>query len=307
MTEAFTRIALAYPAVHFTLRHHDRSLFDLPPADRWRDRIAAFFGSELGDALISVDSRDGEVRLSGYAADPSCSRTNNRMQYLFLNGRHIRDRALQHALGEAYRGLLLTGRFPVAFLRLELPADAVDVNVHPTKLEVRFQDGNRLYSQLLSALRQKFLNTDLTARVQSTPPPADATPAAAHDQEQATRHREELVRWAQGALQPPATAPWEGETAGTAVGQPAGPPVPLVPPDRESPPAARPQQASLNLRFDPAGGSAPRSGPSRISARGLPRRRRRSTRMHRLRRTRRPSAWSAPPPATPGCRSTTGT
>ena len=86
------------------------------------------------------------------------------MQYLFLNGRAIRDRALQHALGEAYRGLLLTGRQPICFLRLDMPAELVDVNVHPTKQEVRFQDSGRLYSQLLGTLRTKFLTTDLTAR-----------------------------------------------------------------------------------------------------------------------------------------------
>ena len=89
------------------------------------------------------------------------------MQYLLLNGRFIRDRSLQHALGEAYRGLLLTGRFPIAFLRLEVPADAVDVNVHPTKLEVRFADSGRIYSLLLGTIRKKFLATDLTARVRS--------------------------------------------------------------------------------------------------------------------------------------------
>lgn len=86
------------------------------------------------------------------------------MQYLFLNGRYIRDRSLQHALGEAYRGLLLTGRYPICFLMLELPPALVDVNVHPTKLEVRFQDGGRIYSQLLGSLRNKFLTTDLVAR-----------------------------------------------------------------------------------------------------------------------------------------------
>jgi DNA mismatch repair protein MutL len=111
-----------------------------------------------------VESQDEQVRLSGYVADPSFSRGNNRMQYLILNGRHIRDRSLQHALGEAYRGLLLTGRYPIAFLRLELPPEAVDVNVHPAKLEVRFAEGGRLYSQLLGTLRNKFLTTDLTAR-----------------------------------------------------------------------------------------------------------------------------------------------
>jgi DNA mismatch repair protein MutL len=163
-TEALTRIALAHPSIHFTFRHNDRALFDLPATTDLRQRVAALFGAELAARLIDIDRSDGEIRLWGFAADPSESRANNRMQYLFLNGRHIRDRSLQHALTEAYRGLLLTGRFPIAFLNLAMPADAVDVNVHPTKLEVRFQDGGRVYSQLLSALRTRFLTTDLVAR-----------------------------------------------------------------------------------------------------------------------------------------------
>jgi DNA mismatch repair protein MutL len=163
VAEAFTRVALAHPEIHMTLRHNGRELYDLPPAERWLERITSFF-RELRDGLIWVESEDEQVRLSGYVADPSFSRGNNRMQYVILNGRHIRDRSLQHALGEAYRGLLLTGRFPVAFLRLDLPAEAVDVNVHPAKLEVRFADGGRLYSQLLGTIRNKFLTTDLTAR-----------------------------------------------------------------------------------------------------------------------------------------------
>src|SRR6267142_1089385 len=166
-SEAFTRIALAQPHVHFTLRHNDKLLFDLPPTPNWRERIAAFFGRDLESSLIALDNRDGEVRLFGFAADPWQSRANNRMQYLLLNGRFIRDRDLQHALGEAYRGLLLTGRFPIAFLRLEVPAEAVDVNVHPTKLEVRFADSGRIYALVLGTIRKKFLATDLTARVRT--------------------------------------------------------------------------------------------------------------------------------------------
>lgn len=164
-TEAFTRIALAYPDRHFVLRHNERTLFDLPPTTHWPERIAAVLGADLGAALIAVSGADDAIRLNGYVADPNFSRGNNRLQYLFLNGRCIRDRSLQHALGEAYRGLLLTGRFPIAFLRLEMPAELVDVNVHPTKMEVRFQDSGRIYSQLLSAIRRKFLATDLTPRV----------------------------------------------------------------------------------------------------------------------------------------------
>ncbi len=171
IVEAFLRIALPHAHVHCTLRHGDRLVHDLPPTESWRERIMACFGSEVGENLIWVESDDGDLKVSGYVGDPSCNRANNRFQYFFLNGRHIRDRSLQHALGEAYRGLLMQGRFAVAFLRWEMPPDAVDVNVHPTKLEVRFRDGSRVYSQLLSTIRNQFLATDLTARVR----PAEGT------------------------------------------------------------------------------------------------------------------------------------
>jgi DNA mismatch repair protein MutL len=195
--EAFTRVALANPHVHCTLKHNDRSLYDLPASGDLRGRIAAFFGHDLAADLIAVTSADDAVRLSGYVASPSHSRANPRLQYLFLNGRAIRDRSLQHALGEAYRGLLLTGRYPIAFLRIEMPSEMVDVNVHPTKLEVRFQEAGRLYSQLLGTLRSKFLTTDLTARLQ---PSRENEAAAAIDPARAEEMRRELVDWAKGQL-----------------------------------------------------------------------------------------------------------
>ena len=164
VVEAFTRIALAHPEVHLTLRHNDRVVHDLPSTDQWSQRIGHFFGSEIEQSLIPISSSDGSVSISGFVADPTQSRGNNKLQYLFLNRRHIRDRSLQHALGEAYRGLLLTGRYPICFLQLHVPTQWVDVNVHPAKLEVRFQDGSRIYSQLLSTIREKFLTTDLTAK-----------------------------------------------------------------------------------------------------------------------------------------------
>jgi DNA mismatch repair protein MutL len=239
VTEAFTRIALAHPRVHFTLAHNERMIHDLPPVERWRDRIVAFFGEEIGEALIPVSSDDGTLRLNGYAANPNYSRANNRLQYLFLNGRHIRDRSLQHALSEAYRGLLLVGRYPIVFFRLEMPADQVDVNVHPTKLEVRFQDGGRVYSKLLGALRQKFLSTDLTATVHASPSGGQADPAAAVDPRQAALHRSELVNWAKGQLPDrPATAP-------ALPGSPEGRPPAAGPVPR--PTAQRPTQQHLRL------------------------------------------------------------
>lgn len=174
--EAFTRLALANPQVHFVLTNNDKQLYDLPPTPRLADRIAAFFGGEVSDALIPIQSEDSQVQISGFACDPSVSRGNTRMQYLFLNGRHIRDRSLQHALGEAYRGLLMVGRHPVCFLRMDMPAEMIDVNVHPTKLEVRFTDGGCVYSRLLQTLRHRFLTTDMTQRVGPQSPSSDGEP-----------------------------------------------------------------------------------------------------------------------------------
>ncbi len=215
--EAFTRIALANPDRHVTLRHNERILHDLPAVDRWLDRIVAFFGRELGDSLIWVESAHDDVQLRGYVADPSVSRGNNRMQYVLLNGRHIRDRSLQHALGEAYRGLLLTGRFPVAFLRLDIPPELVDVNVHPAKLEVRFADGNRLYSTLLGTLRNKFLTTDLTARERLSEP-AEQASLQGHDRDAAAQHRQATIDWARGVTPSP-DAPTAGYAPGSAPGE----------------------------------------------------------------------------------------
>lgn len=171
IVEAFTRLALANPKVHFVLRNGDKDMFDLLPTPRWADRIEAFFGTEISESLILIESDDAQVKIFGFACDPAVNRGNNRMQYLFLNGRHIRDRALQHALGEAYRGLLMVGRHPVCFLRMTMPPDMIDVNVHPAKLEVRFTDSSRVYSRLLQTLRQRFLSTDMTHRVGSAPAP----------------------------------------------------------------------------------------------------------------------------------------
>ena len=197
VSEAFTRIALAHPQIHFSLKHNQKQLHDLPPVDHWSKRIEHFFGQELAENLFWVESEADGIKVSGYVANPTLSRSHNRMQYLFLNGRHIRDRSLQHALREAYRGLLLTGRQPIAFLRLDMPAEAVDVNVHPTKLEVRFRDSRHLYSQLLGTIRNMFLATDLTAQVD----PVDTGqqgPETTMDPSRLSQHRQQLVDWTQG-------------------------------------------------------------------------------------------------------------
>jgi DNA mismatch repair protein MutL len=166
--EAITRLALPQPALHVTLRHHGKLVYEVPTAAGLLERLGLFFGTEVRDRLYPVEVRHGPVRLHGYVADPACERGNAKMQYLFVNGRYVRDRSLGHALQEAYRGLLMTGRYAVAFLFLELPAEQVDVNVHPTKIEVRFREGHALYSLVLGAIRNCLTAANLTTRLRVT-------------------------------------------------------------------------------------------------------------------------------------------
>lgn len=171
VAEHFTRIALAQPRLHLVLRHNGKVVFELPSTPQLLDRIRLLFGNELADQLIPVESESHGVRMWGYVGHPSISKSTRKGQNLFLNGRWIQDRSLQHALTEAYRGLLMIGRQPVAFLFLEVPAEIVDVNVHPTKTEVRFADSQALFRQLLSMLRTKFLSLNFESAMRLPSPP----------------------------------------------------------------------------------------------------------------------------------------
>jgi DNA mismatch repair protein MutL len=213
--EQFTRIALAHPRLQLSLMHNGRTVHELPADEELTSRLQRFYGKELVGHLIPVDSESDGVRLWGYVADPSQSKSTRKGQHLFLNGRWIQDRSLQHALGEAYRGLLMTGRYPVAFLFLELPPEQVDVNVHPTKAEVRFRDGQRLYRQLLSSLRNTFLSRDFKASVHLPSQPAAKPPVSPERQQEL---RLDFVRWAKhqlaAALAPPPTSQGSSEIPG---------------------------------------------------------------------------------------------
>ena len=175
----FRRIALAHPEVHLTYRSGGQG----------RPRPAAGSGHPRADRGL-LRPRAGRVAALGrgparrHAASGATSPTRRRAgrppraSFSSWAGRYVRDRSLGHALNEAYRGLLMVGRMPVAFLHLEIPPEEVDVNVHPTKVEVRFRDSQRVYSHLLSTLRQTFLKSDLHARLQASQEPAERSEAA---------------------------------------------------------------------------------------------------------------------------------
>jgi DNA mismatch repair protein MutL len=161
ISETLLRLALPFPQIAFKLLHNGRTALDLPRTMA-EDRLLAAWPEDFRELRLPVDFRDAEIRLRGMIGLPELARPTARYQYLYLNGRHIRDRLVQHALREAFRGLTEPGRHPAAVLMLEIPPQDVDVNVHPTKIEVRFRDGGRIHGLVTAAVREKLLGSDLT-------------------------------------------------------------------------------------------------------------------------------------------------
>jgi DNA mismatch repair protein MutL len=146
------RIALAHPELGFHLEHEGKSLFSSPPTADLRERIAAVMGPEVHKALLPVEERRLGLAVTGYIAHPDYTLSNARGIHTFVNRRYVRDRALNAALQRAFADVLPGGRQPVAFLFIEVDPAAVDVNVHPQKLEVRFQDVRGVADALSAAI-----------------------------------------------------------------------------------------------------------------------------------------------------------
>ncbi|HEU4334717.1 MAG TPA: DNA mismatch repair endonuclease MutL, partial [Candidatus Eisenbacteria bacterium] len=159
--EAVTRFGVAHPAVRFELVADGIPRFTLPPAGDLRERLGSFFDRELVDALVEATSEDPAASFRALAAPPKFARLSLKGQFVYLNGRFIRDRVLTRAINEAFREMVPHGRYPVAFLFLEVAPGEVDVNVHPTKIEVRFRNVWRLHDRIVAALREKLLSSDL--------------------------------------------------------------------------------------------------------------------------------------------------
>jgi DNA mismatch repair protein MutL len=134
------RQALIRPEIGFTVAKDATTLIQVPAAQPWGDRIAELLGSGIRDNLLDVDEIRHGIRLQGYVLRPALSRKDRRHQFLFVNGRPVSSRSISFVLQEAYKGVIMVQRYPVCVLNLELPPGEVDVNVHPTKEEVRFRN-----------------------------------------------------------------------------------------------------------------------------------------------------------------------
>ncbi|MBA2779216.1 DNA mismatch repair endonuclease MutL [Billgrantia kenyensis] len=155
--EAFRRLALSRFDIAWVLRHNQKTVHQLPPGEdpaRRERRIAALLGKSFLDNALHLDIAAGGLRLSGWVGLPTHSRSQADQQYFFVNGRVVRDRLVAHAIRQAYRDVLFHGRHPVFVLYLEVDPTVVDVNVHPTKHEVRFRDGRLVHDFLFSSLHR---------------------------------------------------------------------------------------------------------------------------------------------------------
>ncbi len=148
------RLAMARPAIAFSLEHDGRRAWSSPATADPLARLADVLGAEFADNSVAVALEAEDIRVSGHAGLPTWHRGTAQAQYLFVNGRPVRDRLLQGAVRAGYEELVPRGRFPVLALFLELAPDRVDANVHPAKTEIRFRDAGRVRSLIVSALRR---------------------------------------------------------------------------------------------------------------------------------------------------------
>lgn len=165
ITELITRFALAFPEISFRLVHNGQEIFTSQGSSDPRHALLAVFGRDVARELRTIDYTEGYLRITGYVSPPQLTRPTRAMQSFFVNRRLVRHRVLSRALDDAYRTLTPEGRHPIAAIFLSVPPHSVDVNVHPTKAEVKFAHEGEVYHAVLNAVRQALLQQGMIPSV----------------------------------------------------------------------------------------------------------------------------------------------
>jgi DNA mismatch repair protein MutL len=152
-----TRYALAYPKVRFHLAQESRPALQTSGNGERREILAALYGAEVARPMLEVLYEDQGLSIGGYISPVSLTRGHRRDIFFFINGRPVQDAALSAALLKGYHSMLMVGRYPIAALLVEMAPDHVDVNVHPTKAEVRFREPERIFAAVQNAVRRALL------------------------------------------------------------------------------------------------------------------------------------------------------
>ncbi|MDO4301334.1 MAG: DNA mismatch repair endonuclease MutL [Clostridia bacterium] len=165
VSEVVNRIALGHPDIAIKYINNGNTLMQTNGNGDIKSAILYIYGRQMASQMLDVSySKDG-FTVEGLAAKPELSRGNRNYENFFINGRYIKSTVVQNAVEDAYKGKLMTGKFPVFALNLKVPANTVDVNVHPTKLEVRFSDENLIYDIMYNAVTKALKNTELIPSV----------------------------------------------------------------------------------------------------------------------------------------------
>lgn len=155
VTDEFQRVALAHHNIHFTFYHNGSELFNLPQSNA-RQRIVNVFSGKTNEKLVPIQENTDIVSIQGFIGKPEFAKRNRGEQFFFVNDRYIKSSYLHHAIMNAYEGLLRDGAQPSYFLYLNVPPHTIDINIHPTKTEIKFDDEQSLYAILRSAVKHSL-------------------------------------------------------------------------------------------------------------------------------------------------------
>ena len=153
--DSFNRISLSYPDIEFNLIHNNEELFYLKKSNL-RKRISSIFGRKIDENLIPLNEKTSLVKITGFTLKPQFSKKSKNNQFLFVNNRYIKSQFLNHSINNAYEGLLREGFYPGYFIFLEINPNKIDVNVHPNKTEIKFEDEQNLYSIINSSIKHSL-------------------------------------------------------------------------------------------------------------------------------------------------------
>jgi DNA mismatch repair protein MutL len=155
ITDEFQRVALVHPSVAFKYYNNGSELFNLP-SENFRQRIVHVFGTRINERLVPVEEETEVIKISGFISKPEFAKKSRGEQFFFANGRFIKSPYLHHAIVAAFEGLIKSDTYPGYFLNLEVDPSSIDINIHPTKTEVKFDDENTLYAILRSTVKHSL-------------------------------------------------------------------------------------------------------------------------------------------------------
>lgn len=165
VSEVITRNAIANPEVQFSLKHEGRELTFVPKSGSMLENIKAIYGKEIAKKMVEVEYDEDGLVVEGYVSRPEINRSNRRHMFTYVNSRYVNNNILKKGVVDGYSTLLKKGRYPLAFLNIEIDQEKIDVNVHPTKTKIRFLEDEKVQERIAEAVRSALLEEDLVPSI----------------------------------------------------------------------------------------------------------------------------------------------